>query len=501
MTQMVVEVELLSGRYHAHVWGEAQFAMASAEWPPSSWRLLRALAAAWFAARPAPSIPEERDELLETLARAGPPELWLPRTAFGDLRYYQPIRLGGSDRVLHHDMFAIPENGRFWFVFKTELTELQRSLLDDLLGTLRYLGRAESRAALRLVEISEPPPDVFRAPPADGVLGAANVVYRDVLCAADDFVANDLWGVRVRETRRSRAASPGAAAVHPRHLVDELLEAKKPLPDGAKWVAYAVPRKSLVPEIRRATSPAAPSVDQRIAVSVVRFALNRRVPIPLAAIVAASRACRDEAVRRYEEASRGAHSVALTGLELDRSPVKGHRHVYYLPRPTAGRAAVERLDVLIPGGSLSRGELDALLSVEKIRLRRGDRYPITVLPQGMEASYSAGGSAETWRSATPFLPPLRHRIRRTATVAEQQLARLLAQQYDKHCVQITRISGPGGRGGATQLLAHNYSDRHRPPRLTRRVGFWFELKFPRPIALEYPVGADAHFGLGQFEPV
>jgi CRISPR-associated protein Csb2 len=504
MTQTVVEVQLLSGRYHAHVWGEAQFAMASAEWPPSPWRLLRALAAAWFASRPAPSTPVERDELLEALGRSGPPELWLPRTAFGELRYYQPIRLGGSDRVLHHDMFAIPEDGRFWFVFQTALTEHHQALLDDLLGRLRYFGRAESRAVLRTVEASEPPRDVFRALPAERTLEAANVMHHDVLCAADNFVASDLWAVREAGTRRSRtrrsqAASSGAAA-HPRHLVEELLGKKKPLPDGARWIRYAVPRASLVSEIRRVSSPRAPDLDERITVAVVRFALNRRVPIPLADIVAVARGFRDAAVRSYEQLSGGVHSVALTGLDPDGSPVKGHHHVYYLPRRVTDGPAVDRLDVVIPGGSLARGELEALLNVETIRLRPGDPYPITVLPQEVEASYPARRAAERWRSATPFLSPLRHRTGRTATLPEQQLARLLGLQYGEHALQIKRTSGPGGHGVVTQVLAHNYADRRRPPMLISRVGFWFELSFPRPVTLRYPVGADAHFGLGQFEP-
>jgi CRISPR-associated protein Csb2 len=495
MTQTVVEVQLLAGRYHAHVWGDAQFGMASAEWPPSPWRLLRALAAAWFSARPVPSTPEARDELLQALARSGPPELWLPRTAFQEVRYYQPIRLGGRDRVLHHDMFAIPENGRFWFVFRTDLAGPHRALLAALLRRLRYLGRAESRATLRLVEISDPPPDVFRAVPAERAPEAADVVYRDALCAADDFVASDLWAVR-----DNGAAAPGTVVGHPTHLVEELLRKKKPLPDGAGWVGYAVPRESLVPEIPRPSSSVASGVDERVGVSVVRFALSRRTPIPLAAVVAVARAFRDEAVRRYERASDGTHSVALTGLELNGSPVKGHRHLYYLPRFAAGRAVVDRLDVVIPGGSLTRGEVAALLSVERIRLRARDPYPITVVSEEMEALHAAGLTFETWRSATPFLPPLRRRARRMATMPEQQLVRLLAGQYGEHEVQIRRSSGPSGRGAMTEVLAHDYAQPRRPAPLIRRVGFWFELRFPRPITLDFPVGADAHFGLGQFEP-
>lgn len=52
----VIEVKLLAGRYHAHIWGESQFGMAGPEWPPSPWRLHRALAHAWFSAECPPIL-------------------------------------------------------------------------------------------------------------------------------------------------------------------------------------------------------------------------------------------------------------------------------------------------------------------------------------------------------------------------------------------------------------------------------------------------------------
>src|SRR5579871_512280 len=165
----VIEVELLSGRYHAHVWGEAQFGMAGPEWPPSPWRLLRALASLWFSAHPRPSSEAERDQILEAMGRSGPPHLWLPRTSFHENRYYQPVRLGAFDRVLHHDHFAVPEGGRFWFRFKTALEPDQRALLAELLERLRYFGRSESRARLRLVDRDGPPASVWNVTGRDGV--------------------------------------------------------------------------------------------------------------------------------------------------------------------------------------------------------------------------------------------------------------------------------------------------------------------------------------------
>lgn len=434
-----------------------------------------------------PSSEGDRDALLEMLGRAGPPEIWLPKTSFHEVRYYQPVvRMGGSDRVLHHDFYAVPEGGCFWFQFNVSLTVGQRALLEALLGHLRYLGRSESRARLRVVDCAEPPAGLERvAPRSPGPL-VTNIVYRRVLCAAPDFRASDLWAVRDGGGKTSQRAG------HPPHLVDVLLDKKMPLPSGARWVEYAVPGAILVHEIRPHAQPPAPKPD--VEVAELYFRLNRRVPIPLQSLVAVARAFRDAAVARH----RG-HSRTLTGREADGSVARGHEHAYYLPRLSEARLAVEGLVVRIPTGRLAGAELDALLGVDHIRID-GSPYPITVVPEQTVTKSGDSVTATRWRSVTPFLPPLRHRARRERTIMEEQIAVCAERLCGVRPVLVQRSYGPGGLGEVSPLLAHQYFGGERRG-LKRRLGFWLELTFDEPVALAAPLGADAHFGAGQFEPV
>lgn len=484
----VIEVELLSGRYHAHVWGEAQFGMAGPEWPPSPWRLLRALASSWFCARPHPSSEDLRDRLLEALGRSGAPEIWLPRSSVHELRYYQPVRLGASDRVLHHDHFAVAEDGRFWFRFDVRLESDQRRLLDDLLRRLRYFGRSESRAKLRLVERDEPPKDVWRVAPRGGAHQTSPTVYRRVLCTTPEFRASDLWSLR----RGEETGEDG----YPPHLVDALLKRKMPLPCGAKWVEYAVPAEVLVQEIRPRLSarPAATDVD----VAEIRYRLNRRIPIPLRCLVAVARAFRDAAVESHRARS-GQTSRILSGREPDGTVARGHQHAYYLPRLRPGAVTVDELVVRVPGGRLTRKEFDALLGVECIRAG-GPGYPITVVPEEIVPVARPAIPAQRWRSATPFLSPLRHRRGRDETCVEQQVVGCVEQACSRRPAHVALLPGPGRLGNVSSLLAHEYGTRGRRWALTKRLGFWLDLTFDEPVVLDRPLGADAHFGAGQFEP-
>lgn len=502
---VVVEVDLLAGRYHAHVWGDSQFAMSGPEWPPSPWRLLRATASAWFETRPAPSTTTERDDLIEKLGRCPAPEMWLPVTAFREVHYYQPLE---HKRALHHDFFAVPAGGRFYFAFDVSLSEGQRSLFDALLGRLQYLGRAESRSRIRLCEdVTNPPQGFFRVVPRERAVAGGWSPCR-VLCASMDreFRASDLWTSRTVATgKKARKVDAEDSPGTPVHLVDALLSDHKPLPDGALWVEYARPERSIVHEVppthaRRVSTSGSAEITSLV------FRLCRRIPIPLVDTVAVARAYRDAAVRSFRTGAAGVHSCMLTGREQDGSVEREHRHLYYLPQPGTGSLEISKLVVRVPSGmSLSQGELDALMIVERIHIRRNDRYPITVIPEHIDGDRSV--ASRRWSSLTPFLPPLRHRLGRTDTVPEAQIAAFISESCGLKPLRVSAVHGPGGAGTRTPVRAHEYgvaghgSRSSRPWRFTNRLGHWFTVEFDAPVVVGTALGADAHFGLGQFTAI
>lgn len=296
--------------------------------------------------------------------RARPPRCGCPRPPCA--RFFITSRLSTKGRSTTI-FFAVPARGRFYFAFDIALCEGQQSLLEGLLARLQYLGRAESRARLRRNgDLTRPPESFFRVLPRDrAAMGGWSPSRVPCAAKARDFKASDLWSSRMannpRPARRSSAATDSSGA--PVHLVDALLEAKKPLPYGAMWVEYALPDGCVVHElptnrVRR------PSVTSTAGVATLLFRLCRRVPIPLVETVSVARAYRDAAVRRFEYATRGAHSVALTGREADGTVERKRGHLFYLPQPGEGSSALSTLMVRVPPGtSLSQDELDALMGV------------------------------------------------------------------------------------------------------------------------------------------
>src|ERR1700735_3509088 len=96
---LVIEQNYPLGRFHATRWNQNPFEDPFAEWPPSPWRFLRALAARWFQyERETGTSTETRDRLLVSLAQS-PPSFYLPpRSARGPaLKQYLPTEVTWTD--------------------------------------------------------------------------------------------------------------------------------------------------------------------------------------------------------------------------------------------------------------------------------------------------------------------------------------------------------------------------------------------------------------------
>lgn len=514
---IIIKITLLSGRYHAHPWGDVQHAMAGPEWPPSPWRLLRAIAACWFGAAEPPCSAAQRDDLIEKLGRCGAPTIWLPSTSFAELPFYHPVTLDKAEklapeearasgkktrpvreinsRVLHFDHFAVLAAPDIYFVFDIDLSKEERSLLAKILSIGRYFGRAESRASFFLAGNNVQRPDgYFETTPAQEDDRDGNTIRRSVLVTTANFKACDLWQVRqVAKAKGKAKSNVQAADDHPTHLVEALIDARKAVPDGTKWVHYKLPRSAVVHELPRKKAPVTRRRTRPAA--EVLFRLFRRVPIPIVDTVSIARDFRDQVVRAYE--ATGHSAVLLSGREQDGSVSRGHRHAYYLPQPTHPGGFLERMVVRLPGGEngVEQEIIDALLSVT--RLWRRDRYPVLVVAEDIRPEPMTPAAATIWRSLTPMLGPLHHRKGRNYTEPGQQLLNTLRSAVAIAPRLITAEVVP--------VLSHLYSGsksgNSRHYRFTRRAGTRFTLEFPEPIQPPIALGADAHFGLGQFEPI
>src|SRR5581483_5784527 len=127
-----VSLRFLAGRYHATPWGR-HVNEGAVEWPPSPWRILRALVATWK--RTLPDLPQEQVEPIFR-ALAEPPEFLLPPASTGHTRHFMPwFKKGPDDRTLVFDTFvAVSRESPVWVRWpNVSLDGAQRDALTCLL--------------------------------------------------------------------------------------------------------------------------------------------------------------------------------------------------------------------------------------------------------------------------------------------------------------------------------------------------------------------------------
>jgi CRISPR-associated protein Csb2 len=154
-----IQIAFPWGRYYAHPWGLNPVRLREAEWPPSPWRLLRALASSWFRANPGVALSEDAVALIESLGRALP-EIWIGKAAFGQTVHYQP-NYGAADAAekqaaryanKRHENHFVAVHGPVIFRWSgITLSQKLEMLLGRLLADISYFGRSESICQAELI--------------------------------------------------------------------------------------------------------------------------------------------------------------------------------------------------------------------------------------------------------------------------------------------------------------------------------------------------------------
>jgi CRISPR-associated protein Csb2 len=407
------------GRYYAHPWGINPTRLREPEWPPSPWRLLRALVSAWFRAHPGQVPDAHCITLIESLGRELP-EIGTGKVSFGHTVHWQPNygAAGKEDKAdasykntRHENHFAAVPGAVFFRWRTVELTPEQHRTLETLLSELSYFGRAESLCQAELYERELTSADIGWCQPAGGRKISASC--RDVFCpipGLGNFRFTDLW------SRRSAELAPDSPDAPP-HLVDTLLSSDMKA-DGAAWLSYQMPdgwpQKWVVrtPQTahpgKKNNPPAGPKVAHYL-----RFSLQCRVPLLPKFTVRLSEEFRDAANRHLcKTHGNGTPSFALFGHAKDRpaDAVGDHQHAFYLPMCGNSSGFLSDLHVWCPYG-FTQAEIEVLLRVN--RLDWGSRkYPVRPILTAMakeppaDVPFSTGNTASRlWRSASPFVPP------------------------------------------------------------------------------------------------
>lgn len=451
--------EFPAGRYHATPWGR-HVNEGAIEWPPSPWRIIRALIATGFNKLGWVDVPPEAVALVERLS-SEPPDYWLPPAAGAHTRHYMPVYKGSADKVI--DAFAYVGTGPGAVLgvdWPVALSEEEDRMLDTLLPRFTYLGRAESWVdARRIGAMPEgldccAPSETAPAPGYERIELLAPQTAQDY--AEWRAVAFEREHEATLASERERAQKKGKAGpkklgkkqlarideLIPPTLVDALRVDTASLhkagwnqPPGARVLSYW----------RR---------DDALRHTVAtRSRAQKRTRVDTALLAISSDTANGEALPRFVDSLVRAErlhaelvsasswdgeepSPCLTGKATSGKPLRGHQHSHLLPLCLEGAevASEKRLDHFLVFAPMGFDE-GALAAVRRLReTRRKANVPklfLTLAGLGQlhdfEHLVRHVRRAASWVSATPFVPP-RHLKPRGANSLEGQVRAELASR-------------------------------------------------------------------------
>lgn len=543
---VAISLRFLAGRYHATPWGR-HVNEGAVEWPPSPWRILRALVATWKR-----TLPELTQNQVEPILRAliEPPEFVLPPASTGHTRHFMPWNKNWKDdkqhpRTLVFDTFVVvaretSENGAGWspspLVVRwpnADLEDLQAETLKRMLANLNTLGRSESWCAAELLDSANDRAGLFSGP-LHGDVPRDHEIVR-LLCPDPDSALADDHVVTVTSEmegrgRNKRTIVKRSSVCDPAwNLCMETLQLHKERwsdPPGSRWVSYARPRECfrIGPRLRPRLTERTP------AVTTFRFALDSNVlPLVTETLPVA------EAARRVSMGIHGrltakngqvGRSDILAGKDEGGQPMGDHSHAYYLPTDEDGDGRLDHLTIYAAGGfgPDERRALDRLRSL-RTGWQSEERHPLRLLLLGMGAmgDYVPGPlrPSKVWVSVTPYLASRyakttgRHRVdlgspdARAAFLQNDLQSLLAAVRPD--------LAGEGGLLAIIEPLwddnsVFNVAGRWRTIQFKRfrsksgddggrRLAGAFRLTFDRPVSGPIALGWSSHFGMGLFMPV
>lgn len=500
--RIVLRQEFPLGRFHATPWRVNPFDDPYGEWPPSPWRLVRAVTARWYQwAREASGEPDlsELEKLQRALCTSAYAFYLPPEARRGtSLRQYHPTAFGwqpsgkkaaarsyGTSLVQDNYWCVSPDSPVWWFIEGDDWTDEVRALLAQCLDRMTYFGRAETLTRIRMA------------------------------CSTDEIPEANCTLIN------GRAAGVAPVLVPLKDAKREDIERTTDNPDAKKWsippgaqVLYAVrPQRTIARERRRVPG-------HRLDCHLMQFAIGWNVVPERRAIVRLTARFRGTVLREllrlktgdasanWAKAGRGVREAVadMSGKDANGNPLKGHRHTEFLLWCEDGLPT--RLLVWRGSRPFDAEEQEAiLLAAERdvswaMAGSDSDSWKVRLVPLGQAVPPPPGfdgQSSKVWESVTPYVPP-RHYLRGGKERAGESVAAQIRRE-----VQSRDIPGHVEVDivGAPQWVAVHLPRRKARKRLFigDRRGQMVRLKFAAPVIGPIRLGHSSSFGLGLFRPV
>ncbi len=528
----LAEFRFLAGRLHTTPWG-SHVNEGVVEWPPSPWRLLRALLATWHL-KATDQIPPPVLRSLVCQLASKPPRYQLPDASTGHTRHYMPFKEGKNEKTtkIFDTFVVVGKDTPLLVCWDVELAPVERLALDTLLTRLAYLGRAESLIEAQLLPAEEIAR--FRADVVPIVADHATDSDADYIRLLTPLseATYEAWFTDLTRTliQTASASSAGkrakskkaSAPIAPENLFAALhadtgeLQATGWLgePPGSRLLYYTRPADSLdaKPPTNRQRKASYPG---RLP-TVARYAIASNVLPRITASLSVSERVHQALLSRFKVS---APPPVLLGRDTNGQPLTGHAHAHVFCESRGNENTISHVSVYASSGFDAEAQR-ALRNLGRIWGHGGHDIELVLIDLGWPETFSDSAlfkPAKTWESLTPFVPtrhPKTYRDGRPKMSPEglqidspeHEIRRWLSQHIAAASggielpTKIESLSAPTING--RPLRWHDFNTQRHQGGGTRahQPARGFRLTFAKEVSGPIALGYASHFGLGLFVP-
>jgi CRISPR-associated protein Csb2 len=474
---LLIELGFPAGRYHATAWGR-HVNEGVPEWPPSPYRLVRALFDAWKRKRP--TWEQARVQLLLSALSSAAPSFHLPDVTASHTRsFLSKNEEDPQSKTLIFDAFVVLSPRATVLMGWPEATLDVAAVkdLDELLSLLNYLGRSESWISARLLSgVSAVKWNCF---PEQVCLEPGELEIVPVAAPVPEGAYQPIRAGRGKGARTLDWMDALASGT------DLMMKAGWNHPPAMHYVDYLRPAGCFEPGD-------APLPTYRIAsIRSVLYAFDSKVlPLVTDSLEVAQRA--RDALMSFQKDDV---SPKFSGKDQDSKPLIGHQHAFFLPLDENRDGRIDHL-LIHCRTDFNEGERRALDRLDHL-YQRGGKPELRCIPVQWNPKRMP---SKCFASSTPFVPVRHFKPKREEF--DEWIHAEIARECVNHGLPLPLVVD-----GVRELIVSGsrpirwFEFRRNRKNDPVRSGFGVRIEFDQEVDAPFALGYGCHFGLGQFASV
>ena len=460
---LALSFTFLAGRYHATQWGK-NVNEGLIDWPPSPWRILRAIISVWKN-KSADITHDQMWPILKTMSE-NKAFFYVPKSAQSHTRHYMPQFLKNTSKII--DSFMVINTDRCLVVMwkGVSLNKDQKKILDLVINNMSYFGRAESWCKVQ--RIDKPTVDDYPKPNVCMLQDQTNTGTIIQVLVPKNNVSFEQLCVKTND-------------LHKKQIL---------VPPGSQWMQYVMSEDVDTLSVNTFQSTTEPEIN------IIRYSIGAKVRPKVTESLYIGDSLKRAVMTKYGKQNKNESSYILSGKQNNKVLKNNHEHAFFLPTDEDEDNILDHLTI-VAKKPFDQKEIKAISETKYIGY--GENR-LNLIFQGYGGSEDFSNvkilkSSKKWVSSTPFVLNRHIKKNRVSDYPENQLITEIKKRHGDSIV-IKNVRLDGLDFNMKSGLKPIQFKRWRKDKLPGFGAYSISIEFEKEISGPLCFGHASHFGLG-----